>query len=120
MPSWQLEYGRCSQPRIKPGAALVEIQVIVIAPFSAVYCAISEGPFALPPRALFDQVRPEIPPVFFGQCAGVGRIEHGERRLNLTQQTKCTFTNKGMPEGLKVNSRYCVLGRNGNETFRLT
>lgn len=117
MPSWQLEYGRCSQPRIKPGAAFV---VIVIAPFSAVYCAISEGPSALPPRALFDQVRPEIPPVFFGQCAGVGRIEHGERRLNLTQQTKCTFTNKGMPEGLKVNSRYCVLGRNGDETFRLT
>lgn len=87
MPSWQLEYGRCSQLRTKPGSAVVEIQVIVIAPLSAVYCAISEGRFALPARALWDQVRPEIPPVFFGQCAGVGRIEHGERGLNLTQQT---------------------------------
>lgn len=84
------------------------------APPSVGYCAISEGPFALPPKALWDQVRSEIPPVFFCRYDGVGRIRGWGERIEFdTADIVYTF-NKGVPEELKVNSRYCVLGRNGN------
>lgn len=111
--------GRRSQLRTKPGATFVEIQVIVIAPPSVGYCAISEGPFALPPKALWDQVRLKSL-LYYLPNDGVGRIRGWGERIEFdTADIVYTF-NKGVPEELKVNSRYCLGSKWECKTFRLT